>query len=141
MTPKKPDSHGTPPGKRALETALGRTHAHWSALHAGLSEEYGPLGEKWSFSAKSGRWSLQLKQPKTQRTILYLIVCEGHFLSGFALGEKACRAARESGLPAAVLELIEQAPRYAEGRGVWLEVRNRKDVASVLRLAAVKLAS
>jgi hypothetical protein len=141
MTPKQSNDHGTPPGKRALETALGRTSAHWSALHAGLSAEYSPLGEKWSFSAKTGRWSLQLKQGRTKRTILYMIVCEGHFLAGFALGEQACRAARESGLPPAVLELIEQAPRYAEGRGVWLEVRTRKDVANVLRLAAVKLAN
>jgi hypothetical protein len=70
-----------------------------------------------------------------------MIVGEGHFRAGFALGEKACRAAGESGLPAKVLEVIEHAPRFAEGRGVWLEVRSRKDVADVLRLAAVKLAN
>jgi hypothetical protein len=128
MATKKPVSSGAPPGPRELEKTLGRTSAHWIRLRANLADEFGPLAERWSFSAKTRRWSLQLKQRKQRRTVLYLIVCEGHFLAGFALGEKACRAARESGLPAAVLELIERAPRYAEGRGVWLEVRDRKSV-------------
>ena len=141
MTPNRSQDPDAPPGKRELEALLGRTAAHWTRLHAALSDEFGPLAEKWSFSAKTRRWSLQLKRQKSKRTILHLIVCEGHFLAGFALGERACRAAGESALPAKLLEVIEQAPRYAEGRGVWLEVRDRKDAEDVLRLAAIKLAN
>ena len=124
-----------------MDATLGKTSAHWARLHADLSAEYGPLAEKWIFSAKTQRWSLQLKHEKKKRTVLYLIVCPGHFLAGFALGEKACRAARASDLPAAVLETIEAAPRYAEGRGVWLEVRSWKDAEDVKKVAAIKMAN
>jgi hypothetical protein len=130
----------SPPGARDLEETLGRTSPLWARVQAELSSEFGPLDGKWSFSAKTQRWSLQLKHPKKKRTVLYLIVCPGHFLAGFALGEKACAAARSSGLPPPVLEAIEAAPRYAEGRGLWLEVRTRKDVASVTKLATIKMA-
>lgn len=94
-----------------------------------------------SYSGKTARWSLQLKQRKRDRTILYLIVCQGQFLAAFAPGEKACCVARESGLPVAVLETIEAAPKYAEGRGRWLEVRSKRDADGVCRLVFIKLAS
>jgi hypothetical protein len=140
MALTKPIDPGEPPGKRELEELLGRASVHWTRLHADLSSEFGPLTGKWSFSAKTQRWSLQLKQQQ-KRTVLYLIVCQKHFLAAFALGEKACLAARRSGLPASVLEVIEIAPRYPEGRGVWLEVRSRKDVESVTKLATIKMAN
>ena len=61
--------------------------------------------------------------------------------AGFALGEKAVKAAHQSKLPKAVLDLIDSAPKYAEGRAVRLEVRTKKDVALVEKLAAIKMAN
>jgi hypothetical protein len=75
------------------------------------------------------------------RTILYMIPCRGHFVASFALGEKASAAAHSGGLSPALLELIERAHRFPEGRGVRLEVRTKKDVTSVEQLAAVKMAA
>ena len=122
---------GPPPGGRDLAKTLGRTHALWTRLHAEIADAFGPLEEKWSFS----------KQRRKKRTVLYLIVQPGHFLAAFALGEKACAAARASGLPDSWLEAIDSAPRYAEGRGVWLEIRRPRDVANAARLAALKMAN
>ena len=62
-------------------------------------------------------------------------------MASFALGEKAVRAAHEGGLPAPVLEIIAQAKKYAEGRGVRLEVRSAQDVLDVERLAIIKMAN
>ena len=66
---------------------------------------------------------------------------KGCFLASFALGDKAALAARTGGLPAAVLKIIEEAPRYAEGRGVRLEVRTARDVRDEVMLAAIKMAN
>jgi hypothetical protein len=66
---------------------------------------------------------------------------EGQFLASFALGERAVTAAHAAGLAASVLETIDSAPRYAEGRGVRLEVRGPDEVADVLHLAALKMAN
>ena len=61
------------------------------------------------------------------------------FLVGVVLGEKAAKAAPASGLPAAVFQLIEEAPRYAEGRGFRLPVAAREDLAAAQQLAALKM--
>ena len=44
-------------------------------------------------------------------------------------------------LPTRVLEIIQHAPKYPEGRGVRLEVRNKKDLANVEALASIKMAN
>jgi hypothetical protein len=66
---------------------------------------------------------------------------EGHFLASFALGEKAVTAAHQSTLPGSVIETLDTAKRYAEGRAVRLEVRNTDDVRNVAALALIKAAS
>jgi len=63
---------------------------------------------------------------------------EDHFLVSFALGAKAVAATRAYKLPVNVLKAIESAPKYAEGRGVRLEVRQAREVAALATLAETK---
>ncbi len=129
------------PDAAELAAILGRAAGLWRELRGEVMARFKPVTERWTFSAKTGRWSLRLQQARTRRTVLYLIAHPGRLQAGFALGEKACRAARASELPAHVLEVIEAAPRYAEGRGVWLDVPTRRSVGEVLTLAAIKMAN
>jgi len=123
-----------------LAAELGRSaKALWDRLLASLAEQHDIVTQEWnSYSPKAG-WSLRLKRGK--RAILYLSPCRGCFRASFALGGKAVEAARASGLPARVIEVIDSARRYAEGTGVRIEVNGRADVAVVLKLAAIKLAN
>lgn len=127
------------PGAGELAATLGRTHAHWESLVAHVEAEYTPLEKTWIFPGPNWGWSLRLKRKK--RAVLYLTPCDGHFLAGFALGEKAIAAAHASGLPGPVLELIDNAPRYPEGRAVRIEVRKKTDVESVKKIAAAKMST
>jgi hypothetical protein len=127
-----------PPRPAELSRALGTSSALWKELERGLAADLGPLQRAWTYSGKAHGWSLRLAKGK--RAVVYLLPRGGGFLAAFALGEKACAAARESSLSSAVLAAIEDAPRYAEGRGVRLLVRGKKDAAQVRALAAIKLA-
>ena len=131
------DDKAKPPRPADLAATMGRSSAHWTGLISHLAAEYAPLTEKWGFSGAQWGWSLRLIQKK--RTILYLTPREKHFLVGFVLGERAVAAARQAGLPDAVEKAIETAPRYAEGRGVRLEVRTKKEVEAVKKLARIKM--
>ncbi len=122
-----------------LAQVLGRSGRLWNELTAGLSAQYDPLGQEWRFSGQNWGWSLRLKHKK--RAIVYLTPCKRHFLAGFALGEKAAKAAHAAGLPPQVLECIDNATKYAEGRAVRLEVRTRKDLAAVQQVVALKMAN
>jgi len=133
------DDKASPPTDKALDAALGRSGKLWIRLRKDLEEAHGPLTEEWNFSGAAFGWSFRLKKKK--RIIVYMTPCRSHFLASFALGEKACRAAHAAGLPAPVLALIEDAPKYAEGRGVRIAVRSRSDLDSVESLVAIKVAN
>jgi hypothetical protein len=133
------DDKSKEPTASALKKTLGRTSSHWDRLVGHLATEFEPLDEMWMFSGANWGWSLRLKQKK--RTVLYMTPCKGHFLVGFVLGEKAVKAAHDSTLPDSVLTIIDKAKKYVEGRGVRLEVRNKKDCDNVVNLAAIKMAN
>jgi len=131
------DDEAAPPEDPALEEMLGRATGLWTRLREDLQSAHGPLVEEWHFSGKAYGWSLRLKRGKG--TIVHMTPCRAYFLASFALGEKACLAAHAGGLPSPVLKLIDDAPRYAEGRGVRIPVRTKRDVESIARLVAIKL--
>jgi len=127
------------PNEKDLSEMLGPVSAFWDDLKAHLASHYEPLTEQWNFSGKNYGWGLQLKQKK--RTVLYMTPCQGYFLASFALGEKAVQAAHQNDLPDSVLSVIDNARKYAEGRGVRLEVRSQGDLENIQKLAAIKMAN
>ena len=133
------DDKSKKPRPSDLKRMLSRTSVHWDNLVSHIADKYAPLDETWNFSGAQWGWSLRLKQKK--RTVLYMTPCKGHFLVGFVLGEKAVKAAHEGALPDSVLSVIDSARKYAEGRGVRLEIRSRKDLDHTKKLAAVKMAN
>jgi hypothetical protein len=131
------DNKSAPPQDSDLAETLGTTYDQWNELKRRIAELFAPLSVEWGYSSKSTGWGLRLKQEK--RAVLYMTPCKGYFLASFALGEKAVRAAHESDLPAHILDVIDSARKYAEGRGVRLEVRESGDVDTIEKLAVIKM--
>jgi hypothetical protein len=132
-------------GKRETPTdadlgmALGPTKPVWDGLIADLAASHGVATHEWKcYSVKTG-WALRLLRGK--RTILWLAPCQGCFRVAFILGDKALLAARQGGLSARALRALDEAPRYPEGTGVRLLIKGPRDIPTVKKLAAVKLAN
>jgi Protein of unknown function (DUF3788) len=127
------------PTEDEVSASLGPSAKVWNEFVKWLAEDQGVDVKEWkSISPKYG-WSLQMKLKK--RTIVHLSPCAGCFRVGFALGDRAVKAARESHLPKRVEKAIEDAPRYAEGTGVRLMVEGPEDLPAIRKLVAVKLAN
>jgi hypothetical protein len=124
------------PDDTALRGALGKSHAAWTRLIELVEARIGPVAQVWGFTSASTGWGLRLK--RGDRIIVYMTPRSGSFLVSLALGEKAAQAALASALPAPVLAAIEKAPRYAEGRGVRMEVRLVREAAPLALLAQIK---
>jgi len=125
------------PTEKQLATALGPAKAVWDALLTELGQ-LGMTGQEWkSYSTKAG-WSLRLFRGK--RTILWLAPCPRAIRAAVILGDRAVEAAREARLPKRVLRLIDTATRYPEGTAVRIEFKSAREIGSVTRLAAIKLA-
>ena len=133
------DDKTKPPQDDDLVATLGKTSKLWNVLTETIAAKFAPVVMEWGFSGKAYGWGLRLKRDK--RAILYMTPCRGYFLVSFALGEKAVKAAHESRLPASILKTIDDAPKYAEGRGVRFEVRTVKDISPLETLAEIKMAN
>jgi len=131
------DDESKPPKDAELAIALKDTFLFWNELKKLIALRFNPLSTEWGYSSKTTGWGMRLKNK--DRTVLYMTPCEGYFLASFALGEKAVNAAHQDALPASVLKVIDSATKYAEGRGVRLEVRNGRDLRNVEKLAAIKM--
>lgn len=133
------DDKASEPTDAKVAKVLGATSPLWIDLKALVASQFDPLAEDWTFSGKKWGWALRLKQKK--RAVLYMTPSNGIFYVGFALGEKAVAAANTSDLPQSLLEIINGSQKFAEGRGVRLEVRSSADVDNVLTLATIKMAN
>ena len=126
-----------PPRDDDVAATLGSTFVFWKELKGLIASRFAPLSMEWGFTSKKTGWGLRLKREK--RTLLYMTPFRGYFTASFALGEKAVKAAHRSDLPVSVLKVIDNAKKYAEGRGVRLEVRSAEDVHDVEKLAEIKM--
>jgi hypothetical protein len=132
--------HLEPPSADELGRELGpRSKALWDRLQAQLAAAYGLTTGEWTSYSKKAGWSFRLKQG--QRNIIYLSPGHGGFMASLALGDRAIAALREGRPSRRLLELLEAAPRYAEGTGVRVDVAGVADLALIKKLVAAKLAS
>ena len=131
------DDRSAPPSDEAVRGVLGAAAPVWDDLKAAVATAHAPVEGEWAWGGKPYGWSLRLKRRK--RAIVYLTPCSGYFRAAFAIGGKVAAAAPAAGLAAALLRAIAEAPRFAEGRAVRLEVRSQGDLTNVLAVAALKM--
>ena len=139
MASKKSAAKPGAPTAAALARALGATLPLWDELVAHLEATYAPVTPEWKMARTSPLGFLRLI--RKERTILYLLPRDGHFLTAFVFGEKATATVRASDVPAAVITELNAARVYAEGCGIRLETRTSRDVATMKKLAAIKMAN
>jgi len=120
-----------------LARALGTTKLLWDQLIADMADRHMVAVQEWKHSSPKTGWSLLLKRAK--RTILWMAPCEGGFRVSLILGERALMSARQSGLSARLLKIIDEAPKYPEGKGIRLQIKGPRDIALVMKLAVAKL--
>jgi hypothetical protein len=123
------------PTNKAVSSTLGVSAEVWNGLMEFIREEHGPIIEEWKFM-KSG-WVLVPK--KKTRTVCYLFPASGFFTVAFVLGEKAVEVARKSKLPKRVIDLMEAARPYAEGRGFRVQVAKPTDLKWLKTLVTIKM--
>lgn len=127
------------PQDKDLAVTLGSTFIFWNEMKSIITSRFSPMTIEWGFTSKNTGWGIRLKTDK--RTVMYMTPCQGYFLASFALGEKAVKAAHDSDMPDSVMGVIDNAKKYAEGRGVRLEVRTAEDIKNIEKLAIIKMAN
>jgi hypothetical protein len=121
-----------PPTDRRVASTLGATAPLWESVQAKILEHVPAARTSWGFTNKATGWSLRVALG--DRVLVYLTPTDGCFLASLALSERAVAAARAAKLPKSMAAVIENAPAYAEGRGVRFMVKTSSDVTMVVKL-------
>jgi hypothetical protein len=125
------------PSTRTLSGALGRSYAYWEKIRSTLEAQYGTLTEEWKYYGSSSGWVLKLLLKK--RNLFFFIPGGRYFTIAFVFGDKAVRVVEESDLPLKMIRELQSAKRYAEGRGLRIEVKKQSEVKNVIKLVSIKV--
>jgi hypothetical protein len=123
-----------PPTAETVDAALGRRASYLGDFKRAIPE---PVTEEWKHYGQKSGWTLKLLV-RAKRNLCFIVVGQGAYAVGFVFGDKAVAAVEQSGLPADLVAQLVNARRYAEGRGIRLEVRTRQDLAHAIRLLEIK---
>lgn len=131
------EDKATKPDDKMLAKALGKSNRLWEEIKKHLSAEYGELIEEWKFyGAKSG-WILKTLRKK--RNLFFFIPLKSSFQISFVFGDKAVAAVEKSDLPKKLITELKNARKYAEGRGLRIDVKNSTDVEHIKKLVEIKV--
>jgi len=128
----------TIPTQKDLEIALGNTCNIWQYLSDFTKKQYPEAIEEWNFSSEKFGWSFRLKDKK--RVLIYLLPRDQYFKVAFVFGDKATDAILESTIAESIKSDIKAAKKYAEGRGIRIEVKDQMLVADIEKLITIKVA-
>jgi len=125
------------PTEKAVALALGSTLPLWKQLIAEMKRDLKIDVAEWHTGSVKYGWSYRLQRKK--RNIVYLGPRQGSFVASLVLGDRAVAAAQRSDLPAAVIKIISESRRYAEGTAVRIDVKTAQDLEIIKQLAKIKI--
>ena len=131
------DDKPAKPTPQKLARALGESNSLWKQIKKHLKAEYGELTEDWKHYGQKSGWILKTLRKK--RNLFFFIPLEGGFKVSFVFGDKAVAAAEQSDLPKDLIKTLKNARKYAEGRGLQIQVKAPADVEHIKKLVEIKL--
>ena len=125
------------PTNQRLAKVLGKSNSLWKEIKKHLKTDYGELTEEWKFYGQKYGWTLKTLRKK--RNLFFFVPLEGSFNVSFVFGDKAVAAAEKSDLPKDLIKTLKNARKYAEGRGLQIEVKESSDVENIRKLVEIKV--
>ncbi|PKL84519.1 MAG: hypothetical protein CVV22_12510 [Ignavibacteriae bacterium HGW-Ignavibacteriae-1] len=125
------------PTDEDLKLALGESYDIWTRLNDFVLERYPKGILNWNYPGKKWGWNYRIKDKK--RAIIYFLPRESYFKVGLVFGQKAFDMIMDSDISEEIKNELQQATKYAEGRGIRIDVKNDKIIPDIMKLVEIKL--
>ncbi len=125
------------PKESDLAEILGQTHKLWISLCEYTISKYPDGRQEWNFPGQKYGWSFRIKDKK--RTIIYLLPRKHFFKVAFVFGDKAVNEIMLSDISNDIKNELSIAKKYAEGRGIRIEISNENQIQDIEKLINIKL--
>lgn len=127
------------PKNEDLVANLGTTYSIWMQIREYVYQQYPNGVEDWNFPGKKYGWSFRIKDKK--RAILYFLPRNNYFMVAFVFGQKALDQILETNISETIKNDLLTAKKYAEGRGVRIDVKDETSIPDIQKLIEIKLAN
>jgi len=127
----------TKPTDKDLAEKLDSKYELWKQIYDLVLSKYPNGLAEWNFPGKKYGWSFRIKDKK--RAIIYFLPREKFFKVAFVFGEKAFNEVINSQISKEIKKELSQAKKYAEGRGIRIDVKNDSIISDIDQLIDIKL--
>lgn len=125
------------PDEKILADLLGKSYKILQDLRKNIAETCGQTTEDWKFYGTKYGWTMKTLLKK--RNLFFFVPQKNSFTIGFIFGDKAVEAARKSDLPQNIIDELLVARKYAEGRGISLDIKNSSQLKIIKSLLRIKV--
>lgn len=128
------------PSETDLKVALKDTFNLWKILHEFVLTEYAAGKPEWNYPGKKHGWNYRIKDKK--RALIYFLPRSEYFKVAFVFGQKAvAEIMKNKIISEATKKSRHTAIKYAEGRGIRIDIRNSNNLPEIQDLIKIKLAN
>jgi hypothetical protein len=127
------------PDESLLAEKLGSSVKFWREITSHVRNNYDSISEEWKFYGQKYGW--QLKTFMKKRNLFFLIPSQDYFRIVFVFGDKAVAEIEKSDVAEDLKNKVKAAKKYAEGRGLPIEVRDRHYLADIKKLITIKISN
>lgn len=128
----------TKPIDQDLVDNLDSTYTLWLQLHDFVFEMYPNGLAEWNYSGKKYGWNYRIRDKK--RAIIYLLPRDKYFKVAFVFGQKATDTIMLSAVSRKIKNELARARKYAEGRGIRIDIKDDTKISDIKKLIEIKLA-
>ncbi len=129
----------TIPTEENLIESLGNAYELWKHVQDIVMDLYPAGFAEWNYPGKKYGWSFRIKDKK--RAIIYFLPRDKYFKLAFVFGQKATDLIMDSDISTAIKEELEQAKKYAEGRGIRITIKDDLLIPDIKKLIEIKLSN
>jgi hypothetical protein len=125
------------PGDKDMENSLGKMYTAWQDISRFVLDKHPSATLEWNYPGEKFGWSFRIKDKK--RAIIYLLPRDKYFKVAFVFGQKAFDQIMGSAVSDEIKNELKSAKKYAEGRGIRLDVKNTEVIKDITELIEIKL--
>ena len=125
------------PDEQSIRETLKSNYVHLEAIRSFISESIGETKEEWKYYGAKYGWNL--KNFYKKRNLYFISMYDGYFKISFVFGERAFNAIMESDITTALKQELSEARKYAEGRGLSIDVRDDMYLDDIKKLLQIKI--
>lgn len=125
------------PTEKILEKTLGATFKYYTELKTHLFRNYDKIREEWKYYGRKYGWQLKIFHQK--RNLLFIVPSKSYFKVVFIFGDRAMGKIEGSEVAEELKEKIKSARKYAEGRGLSIDVKDATHQGDIRTLVEIKL--